>query len=295
MGYAVFDTKADSIYKDEIENRYHFPGRYYDFAAPAVGSWIIYREPRDQGGTMEYFAVARLQRIEEDPEDATHYYAYVDCYTEFDRRVSWESEDGEYRERWLRELPRRQIGAQMRGKSIRLLESLDFEAIINLGLRGTFEEVVVDDQDLSVHDDPARTTTSFIRNVKVRRASFRRNVVRAYNDVCAFTGLRILDGNGNAEVEAAHIKGVAHDGPDISTNGIALSRTVHWLFDRYLISLTHDFGLTYEVDRLPDFIVKLLEPQKQCIILPADPKLHPARRFIEFHQKKYTELAERSG
>jgi putative restriction endonuclease len=33
---------------------------------------------------------------------------------------------------------------------------------------------------------------------------------------------------------------VAEGGPDVVQNGIALSATAHWLFDRHLIALTDD-------------------------------------------------------
>ena len=39
----------------------------------------------------------------------------------------------------------------------------------------------------------------------------------------------------NDEDEAAHIRPVEHNGPDIISNGIALSGTAHWMFDRGLV------------------------------------------------------------
>jgi putative restriction endonuclease len=46
-----------------------------------------------------------------------------------------------------------------------------------------------------------------------------------------------------AEVEAAHIRPVEHNGPDIVSNGIALSGTAHWMFDRGLIGLADDLEI----------------------------------------------------
>ncbi len=45
---------------------------------------------------------------------------------------------------------------------------------------------------------------------------------------------------GRAEVDAAHIRPVEANGPDILTDGIALSGTAHWMFDRGLISLSDE-------------------------------------------------------
>lgn len=66
--------------------------------------------------------------------------------------------------------------------------------------------------------------------------AFRRFEVTAYKETCAVTGLRMVNGGGKAEVQAAHIRAVKNGGPDVVQNGIALSATCHWLFGRHLIS-----------------------------------------------------------
>ncbi len=63
---AVFDTKADSGYDDDIIQRYHFPNRYLSEAQKAVGDWIIYREPRRGRGREGYVAVARVTHVQSD-------------------------------------------------------------------------------------------------------------------------------------------------------------------------------------------------------------------------------------
>jgi len=52
--HAVLDTKAGSIYNDEISSLYHFPNRYKKIVDECVGDWVIFREPRDDGGRMAY-------------------------------------------------------------------------------------------------------------------------------------------------------------------------------------------------------------------------------------------------
>lgn len=54
------------------------------------------------------------------------------------------------------------------------------------------------------------------------------------------TGLQLINGGGRAEVAAAHIRPVEANGPVIVSNGLALSGTAHWMFDRGLISLSDD-------------------------------------------------------
>ncbi len=58
---AVFDTKPNSGYDDEIVRRYHFPtqSNYVAAATAAVGDWIVYREPQRNRGRRAYIAVAR--------------------------------------------------------------------------------------------------------------------------------------------------------------------------------------------------------------------------------------------
>ena len=72
---------------------------------------------------------------------------------------------------------------------------------------------------------------------------FRRVVLRAYDERCAITGLKLINGGGRAEAEAARIRPVEANGPDSVQNGIALSGTVHRMFDRGLISLSDDLNI----------------------------------------------------
>lgn len=89
--------------------------------------------------------------------------------------------------------------------------------------------------------DRTRVTTFTSRIVRDR--VFRRVVLRAYDERCAITGLKLINGGGRAEVEAAHIRPVEASGPDIVNNGLALSGTTHWMFDRGLLSLADDLEI----------------------------------------------------
>ena len=108
---------------------------------------------------------------------------------------------------------------------------------------------------------------------KVRNRQFRKRVLDAYDNRCAFTGMRLMNGGGRAEVQAAHIMSVAADGPDSEVNGIALSGTVHWMFDRGLISLS-DRGDILLSDRIEDrsSVERLIHPDRRAR-LPANESL----------------------
>jgi putative restriction endonuclease len=124
-------------------------------------------------------------------------------------------------------------------------------------------------------------------NRKIRDANFRRHVCEAYDDRCAVTGLRIINGGGRSEVQAAHIWGVGEGGPDVVQNGIALSGTIHWLFDRHLISLTDEYRLLVSHNKVPSELRVLFERQLDRIHLPKDKRLWPHPTYIERHRERF--------
>jgi putative restriction endonuclease len=100
------------------------------------------------------------------------------------------------------------------------------------------------------------------------------------------TGLKLINGGGRPEVEAAHIRpvGNAHNGPDSLRNGIALSRSIHWMFDRGLLSLTDTYEILTVKKLVPDPVKRLLNPDGK-ILLPIDPKLRPHPQFLQYHRE----------
>ena len=70
-------------------------------------------------------------------------------------------------------------------------------------------------------------------------------------------------------------------------NGIALSATCHWLFDRHLISLTDSYGLLVSHNRVPPELRNLLEKQVERIHLPADKGLWPRQEYISRHRDRF--------
>ena len=117
-----------------------------------------------------------------------------------------------------------------------------------------------------------------------RDRAFRKHVLDAYDSRCALTGLKLINGGGRAEVEAAHIKPVANRGPDTVRNGIALSGTVHWMFDRGLVGLSNDLDiLVSRQANDPDQIWDLVNDSRKAIE-PANPALRPHPKFLEWHR-----------
>ncbi|WP_198022748.1 hypothetical protein [Methylosinus sp. LW3] len=161
--------------------------------------------------------------MENDPERPGYSYALMSEYLPFDRPVPF-ADGGTYAEAALRELtdPSR-VGAYLQGKSVRTISDSDFATIACAGLAETLSRenalrLVLDpgqvDPDTlelvrAPPEEQARRIEQILLNRKIRDANFRRQVCDAYDDRCAVTGLRIVNGGGRAEVQAAHIWSVA--------------------------------------------------------------------------------------
>lgn len=298
----IFDARSGSGYDDEIETRYHFPNRYLEEVKKVVGDWVVYRASRRGGDRPGYFAVAQVVSIDPDLTRVGHSYARMANFLPFDNHVPLRGAKGFF-ERELGELESRSlIGPTLRGRAARTISELEFGDIVRAGLRDTLapENAVrleldaahVDAETLSLvtapEEEQEREVVQILTNRKVRDANFRRSVCDAYDNTCAVTRLRMVNGGGKAEVQAAHIQPVAQNGPDIVQNGLALSATAHWLFDRHLISITDDYGLLVSHNRVPGELRPLFENQLARIHLPKDQDLWPRLRFIQHHRAAFS-------
>jgi putative restriction endonuclease len=117
-----------------------------------------------------------------------------------------------------------------------------------------------------------------------RDAAFAASVKTAYANTCAMTGLRIINGGGRSEVQAAHIRPVAAGGSDSVRNGLALSGTIHWLFDRGLVSVDDNFSILIATGRLPGAVTRLLHENRK-IAVPARPEICPQAAHLRYHRE----------
>lgn len=297
---AVFDTRPDTGYNDDIVRRYHLPNRYLSEARRCIGDWIVYKEGQRGRGRKGYVGVARVMRVEPDTSDAGSSYAYVGDFLSFDVVVPLRRE-GRYYESGLNAVKPSRVGRTIQGRSIRTIPDADFRAITVAGLAGTLDPVntqkwghgqsqldaKVEALIRAPREEQERSIVQMLVNRPLRDAAFRTSVVKAYRETCAVTRLRIVNGGGRAEVQAAHVRSVQDGGPDIVENGIALSATCHWLFDRHLISLTDDYGLLVSHNRVPGELRNLFVEQHGRIHLPSDERLWPRLEFISRHRERY--------
>ncbi|AVQ00800.1 HNH endonuclease [Caulobacter segnis] len=267
-----------------------------------VDDWIVFRQPRAAGGNLAYFATAKIAAIVPDPMLDKHYYAIIERYSPFEKPVPWLRE-GRYSERALRDLENvSQLGLYLRGKSVRPLEDGDFLSIVEAGFSNLWDSPGEGDLDRAELDLLAsrlaassaaqreRAIISLLVNKKLRDRNFRRAVGAAYHWRCAISGLSLKDRGGNYEVQGAHIVSVAEGGPDIVPNGIALSGTLHWLFDRHLISIGEDHGILIGTQGLPTGLLALIRSSGDRLSLPANQQHWPAEQFLSRHRSRFREI-----
>ena len=251
MTYGVFIHRHDSIYDDSPAERYQFPARYLGRVRACVGDWIVYYEPRKVTETRGYFAVAKIQQVIADPGTPGMYFAVIEpaTYLDFANAVPFATADGIV-ERGLLNLEGRISGRAQ--SAVRPILPADFERIVGFGLDEIMPLLPRLEQDAAsgFQEEQAQFTfeqgrdrIQILSSRIVRDRVFRRVVLNAYHERCAVTGLKLINGGGRAEVAAAHIRPVEASGPDVVSNGIALSGTAHWMFDRGLISLSDDLEI----------------------------------------------------
>ena len=298
---AIFDTRSGTSYDDDIIRHYHFPNRYLTEAQHTLGDWIVYREPQRGAGRRGYVAVARVTRIEPDSSKPRFSYAHVADFLAFDSVVPLRRSSSFYEDRLNQVQNPSRIGAALQGKSIRTISDREFGAITRAGLNETLDpknaiRVELDSRHADGNvlalvggtiEEQERHVVQMLVNRKIRDAAFRRSVVDAYDNRCAVTRLRIINGRDKAEVQAAHIWSVKDGGPDIVQNGLALSATCHWLFDRHLISLTDDYGLLVSHNKVPNELRSLFAQQLDRIHLPTDKNLWPHHAYVARHREMF--------
>lgn len=294
MAFGVFIHRFDSIYDDTPAERYQFPSQYLSRAQACLGDWIIYYEPRKVRDTRGYFAVAKVERIVPDPSARGMYLALIEpgSYLDFATPVPFADADGQVIERGVLNDTGRISGRAQ--AAVRSLSPADFNRIVSAGLDDTspllprtddVDQLVTvrEDRTPFVFDEARERVATLVSRV-VRDRVFRRIVLRAYDERCAVTGLKLINGGGRAEVEAAHIRPVEANGPDIISNGMALSGTAHWMFDRGLIGFDDDMRIlvSRQVND-PDSVRSIVNPSG-CAILPAHLASRPHPDFVRWHR-----------
>ncbi|THK35618.1 restriction endonuclease [Ensifer sp. MPMI2T] len=307
MAKAILTTKVDPTYDDLPEQRYHFPRTYLRQVEAARGDWIVYYEPRrpssdlmKTGGRQAYFATARIADIIPDPSKPDHFYALIEDFLPFDHAIPFKEAD-HYYESGLRKAD----GSTNKGafgRAVRNIPEAEYDLILTAGFAHVLGQR---DRERAAPDPVEEARIGFGHNPQMpyeadsidrrlitqvlqrpfRDRAFSAAIKTAYHDTCAVTGLKLINGGGRSEVQAAHIRPVARGGPDSVRNGLALSGTLHWMFDRGLISVDDDYSLLIAGGGVPDTITRLINPERRLLV-PARPDERPHSQFLQYHREQ---------
>ncbi|MFB9992522.1 HNH endonuclease [Deinococcus oregonensis] len=273
---------TDNAYADS-DDAYVYPARYRAALAPLEAGQpmlaLIY-EPRHGGGRMAYVAWALLTTPPEPlgkglGGQQEWRVRYDGGLIPLPRPVAQEV-SGHVFETLLRSVPRELRGPAQRGMSVRALVWEDFCAVLEAA--GLIPRAL--DTQLDSVEDMGRQRVAVERLVRDR--GFRLRVLSAYGWRCAVTGWSAPPDLSHALLDAAHLVSVAQGGSDGVRNGLALTPTVHRLFDAGMVSFTFEDGLwrlqrqqSLDDLRLEGAGSRLELVHGQPLILPSDRRLWP--------------------
>lgn len=305
MRALILESFVGSSYADSPDS-YEFPPKYlhhFDPLATGESMVAIIYEPRgDRGdGRLAYVGWTLLR----DPptpsgrrnrQGQTLYRVrYADRYREFDRIVPREA-IGTPVETWLRALERgRPRNVATVGRAVRPLLAEDLRLIMTLGFPNGVErpdiEWAADHQvaeSITAEERARRLVTAISRE-----ARFRDEVLDAYEHRCSLSGLAVSPSPSHAYglLDAAHIRPVGSMGADHITNGLALTPTLHRLFDKGLFTLAYR-GSSLEVRTSPRLSTEMIRGNEGfelrlvggiAAALPHDTSSRPSKEALEYH------------
>ncbi len=286
--------RSDSIYDDSPAVQYQFPKMYLSRAEPNVSDWILYLEPTKVRGSRGYFAAALVRQIIPDPKAQDMYLALIEpnTYLEFPNPVPFNDVDGPIERGLLNDQGNLSGRAQA---AMRPISNADFNRIVDRGLDdrelllprdgAPSAPVGLEEEQASYAFEQQRDRAQQLTSRLIRDRVFRRIVLRAYDERCAVTGLKLINGSGRAEVNAAHIRPVEANGPDTIHNGLALSGTAHWMFDRGLISLGDDLQILISRQSNDPDGVRAFINRSGIAMPPMNMRDRPHPQFLAWHRE----------
>ncbi len=308
MAAIVLESALGSQYEDAPDS-YEFPSRYLrHFESVGKGDplFAVIYEPRGDAGTgrMGYVGLAEVITVpaptgrRNRAGEELWRVKYRRPVDPFEAAVPREVL-GDAVETWLKAVPRgRSRNVATFGRAVRQLSDEDFEQILRLaGVNPLIEEASYPLDQFEPLTD-VRERVERIIKVYERRQAFRREVLGAYEFVCAVTGLGlggIAPTKSVGVLDAAHVRPVGSSGVDSVWNGVAMTPTLHRLFDLGLFTMEPaDNGLQVLLSpRLESRMVEVAERGVSlglrpgtALLLPKDPKFQPRKADVDYHRNK---------
>ncbi len=129
---------------------------------------------------------------------------------------------------------------------------------------------------------------SIYRVSKVNREqTFKKIILEQYDHACSVTGMKFKYHN-IVEAQAAHIISKSRNGSDDPRNGLALSSTAHWAFDKGIFTISDQYEIVVNPKaKLASFNkFPILKKEGQQIDLPSDQKYYPHQESLRWHREE---------
>lgn len=308
MHCVVLESKIGSEYPDS-DREYPFPVQYLKHFAPLshgepvfavvyeprgrrqyVGWALITKPPYRTGGTnqqgREMWAVRYSQRLA-------------------DFRSPVPAEVGDIPvESLFAGIPRGNLrNVAHVGRAVRTLPDDDAQLILQIGMGGERSGEIVYPPVGSPAGITPRERTERLISLVERDARFRASVLDAYDSRCAITGLTVEPQRPDrvtSIIEAAHLRPVSHNGADVVPNGMAMTPTLHRLYDEGFFTMRYEGGSLVVVTS-PRLVQSMLRSPTTDFVLPLEtgrparlPGIHALRPdpdFLRYHESRIFKAA----
>ncbi len=140
------------------------------------------------------------------------------------------------------------------------------------------------DKTFRLQAEPRRISGTGVTRI-ARDSAFREVVKLQYAFKCSISGYGLSTQSSHYEVEAAHIVPKEHGGPDDPRNGLCLTRTLHWAFDRGLIGVTTErrVFIPEDIRSMPQNDL-LLQFDGRPLAIPKNPNLAAHEDALAWHR-----------
>jgi predicted restriction endonuclease len=165
---------------------------------------------------------------------------------------------------------------------------LELSAVLEIGLPDELVETALRLESLEAWEPFVAEDRAIYQVARQKRdAAFCGIVLENYGFTCAVTDQRFKSQN-HTEADAAHIIGKRVRGTDDPRNGIALSKSTHWAFDRGLFTISDQYEVVVNAKVRTASITKfpVLEMDRQRIQLPKDPYYRPHLDALAWHKSE---------
>ncbi|MEP7454540.1 HNH endonuclease [Phyllobacterium sp. SB3] len=294
---AVFQIKSSDENINSIHDTFYFENKYLTLVNSVLNDWIVYYRPAKRAGepggkAAGYFATARVISIHPTEGRPGYTTARLAEFFEFPSvpfSVTAPLAISKfYYERNMQESDG-SLNKHANQQRVRVLSLEEYNAILEAAFdqhqTETPPEVHVLPYAGFQEDQPEPFLRSrFVTSRALRDRTFSKAVGEAYGWKCTMSGIRLCALDGSYEIECAHIKPVKDSGPDSVQNGITLVRTLHWLFDKGLISIGFDYRIIrsslYQDPKIDGLINATGKIQ-----LPKNEIDYPHPDFLRYHRK----------